>query len=75
MTYKLGGSIAIMLAPTTTITTLNQGETLNLGTNYSDAGIKDTHPITWNFDDSADPVTLAGALGFAIALPNPQTIN
>jgi hypothetical protein len=55
------------LAPTATITTpnttLNQGETLNLGVNYSDAGIKDTHTITWNFDDGSNPVTLT-PLGF-----------
>jgi DNA/RNA endonuclease G (NUC1)/PKD repeat protein len=50
------------VAPTATITTpnttLNQGETFNLGVNYSDPGIKDTHTITWNFDDGSNPVTL-----------------
>ena len=60
------------VAPTATITTpnttLNQGESLNLGVNYSDAGIKDTHTITWNFGDGTAPVTL-GALGFE-AQPN-----
>jgi hypothetical protein len=61
------------VAPTATITTpnttLNQGETLNLGVNYRDAGIKDTHTITWNFGDGTAPVTLVGALGFE-AQPN-----
>jgi PKD repeat protein len=64
------------LAPAATITTpnttLNQGESLNLGVNYSDAGIKDTHTITGNFDDGSNPVTLAGALGF-VPQPNLQS--
>jgi large repetitive protein len=38
-------------------TSLNQGESLNLGVTYSDPGIKDTHTITWNFSDGAAPVT------------------
>jgi PKD repeat protein len=63
------------VAPTATITTpnttLNQGETLNLGVNYSDPGIKDTHTMTWNFDDSSNPVTLI-PLGFE-AQPNLQS--
>ncbi|PSB59176.1 hypothetical protein C7B77_01940 [Chamaesiphon polymorphus CCALA 037] len=50
------------VAPTATITTptttINQGETLNLGVNYSDPGINDTHTITWNFDDGTAPITL-----------------
>ncbi|WP_373540280.1 PKD domain-containing protein [Chamaesiphon sp.] len=49
------------VAPTATITTpnttLNQGESLNLGVTYSDAGIKDTHTITWNFGDGSNPVS------------------
>jgi PKD domain/Bacterial Ig domain len=63
------------VAPTATITTpnttLNQGESLNLGVNYSDAGIKDTHTITWNFGDGSTPVTLT-PLGFE-AQPNLQS--
>jgi PKD repeat protein len=50
------------VAPTASITipntTLNQGESLNLGVNYSDPGTKDTHIITWNFDDGSNPLTL-----------------
>jgi PKD repeat protein len=47
--------IVNLTAPTTT---LNQGESLNLGVTYSDPGTKDTHTITWNFDDGSTPVTL-----------------
>jgi DNA/RNA endonuclease G (NUC1) len=61
--------IVNLTAPTTS---LNQGESLNLGVTYSDAGIKDTHTITWNFGDGSAPVTLVGALGFA-AQPNLQS--
>jgi PKD domain/Bacterial Ig domain len=57
--------IVNLTAPTTT---LNHGESLNLGVTYSDAGIKDTHTITWNFGDGSAPVTLVGALGFAAPL-------
>jgi PKD repeat protein len=50
------------VAPTATITTpnttLNQGETINLGVNYSDPGTKDTHTNTWNFDDGSAPNTV-----------------
>jgi large repetitive protein len=46
--------IVNLTAPTTN---LNQGETLKLGVTYSDPGIKDTHTITWNFDDGSAPVT------------------
>ncbi len=46
--------IVNLTAPTTS---LNQGESLNLGVTYSDPGIKDTHTITWNFGDGYIPVT------------------
>jgi PKD repeat protein len=54
--------IVNLTTPTTTTSTgsgqaLNQGESLNLGVTYSDPGIKDTHTITWNFDDGSTPIT------------------
>jgi PKD repeat protein len=49
------------VAPTVNITapvnTIDQGGSVQFGVNYSDPGIKDTHTITWNFDDGTTPVT------------------
>jgi PKD domain/Bacterial Ig domain len=56
-------NLAPIVNLTVPTTTLNQGETLNLGVTYSDPGIKDTHTITWNFSDGSVPVTLVG-VGF-----------
>jgi large repetitive protein len=49
------------VAPTVNITApvnaIDQGGSVQFGVNYSDPGIKDTHTITWNFDDGTTPVT------------------
>lgn len=49
------------VAPTVNITppvnTIDQGGSVQFGVNYSDAGIQDTHTITWNFGDGSTPVT------------------
>jgi PKD repeat protein len=37
-------------------TNINQGEAITFSANYSDAGINDTHTITWNFGDGSNPV-------------------
>jgi DNA/RNA endonuclease G (NUC1)/PKD repeat protein len=50
-------NLAPIVNLTTPTTTLNQGESLNLGVTYSDPGIKDTHTITWNFGDGTTPIT------------------
>jgi Bacterial Ig domain len=49
----------------------SDGQISNLGVTYSDPGIKDTHTITWNFDDGSDLVTRVRSLGF-ILQPNLQ---
>jgi PKD repeat protein len=50
-------NLAPIVNLTASTTNLNQDESLNLGVNYSDPGIKDTHTITWNFGDGSAPVT------------------